>query len=132
MQIKPYIMGKVDKLIFNELASHRAVTFPGIGTLWVEHVPADMSGDKVRPPQNKVRYTSKPHEGARTVAEIIGLQGAGPADAEKEYNEWLNNAVTPRGVDVDGAGELESKIVYPSEDSVRVLKPVTETQTADA
>jgi len=105
-------MNTVEKSIFDALASGRGVNLPGLGSLSVVRQPAGfVSGKVLRPPHNKVAFSSEQHEG------YLSLSGS-------EYDTWFATAVRGRNVvEIGGTGVLRDGVFYPSVELFSALNP---------
>ncbi len=105
-------MNTVEKSIFDALASGRGVNLPGLGSLSVVRQPAGfVSGKVLRPPHNKVAFSSEQHEG------YLSLSG-------REYDAWFEAMVRGRKiVEIGGTGVLRDGVFYPSVELFSALNP---------
>jgi hypothetical protein len=94
-------MNGIDKLIFNELSSHRAVLLPEVGALSV--VRSTDSGN----PINKVVFSSRDVSGSESVVSLMETLGMERAKAVEIYQQWLDNSKTEDGLIINGVGVLK-------------------------
>ncbi len=108
-------MNRVENIIFNELAAHRAVALPRIGTLRVVRHPARVVGGVVTPPHNFVTYSLETDGDIPTVLDL-------GAD-DNEYAAWLAGAMNEGVLRIDGVGTLILGEFTPCEELERALNP---------
>lgn len=118
-------MKAIDKLIFNLLATHRAFNLPGVGSLAVEHRPAQRIGrDRVEAPQNRVVFSQKekPEYGALPLL-IAQKAGVSSEEAQRLYEVWLGQARHEKSVMIEGVGEIRQNFFTPSAELNALLNP---------
>ncbi|MCC8035624.1 MAG: SPOR domain-containing protein [Rikenellaceae bacterium] len=117
-------MDETGKLIFNCLASRKAVWLPEIGTLRVEFTPARENGDgTLTPPCNVVVFAPGRGDDALSILDMIPQQPGGQTPSE-QYGRWLAK-VTERGpVVIEGIGVVNDSIFTPYQSLVNALNPI--------
>ena len=118
-----WIMKAIDKIIFNELASRRAIVLPGIGTLEVTRRAAQMVGGDIKAPVNQVVFSPKEARDIPSVALLMRSMGMEPAAAENAYNAWLLEAMRGDDVIINGTGILKQDFFIPSMELEQMLNP---------
>ncbi len=108
-------MGKIESLIFNELASHRAVALPRVGTLRVVRRHAHSDGGELRAPENRVVYSLETDGDTPTVT-WLGVD-------EHEYLQWLEVAMKDDELTIEGVGTLVLGEFVPSPELEQALNP---------
>lgn len=117
-------MNSLEKIIFNELASRRAVWLPEVGTLYVEQRAASVEGrDRITPPANKVEFSRNQTEGSRSAVDLLEGAGVERGAAEEQYRSWLDGARTDTGIRIEGVGELKRGFFTPSAELGKLLNP---------
>jgi hypothetical protein len=111
-------MNRIESLIFNELASHRAVALPRVGTLRVVRRHAQTEGGEVKAPENQVVYSLE------TDGDIPTLGSLGVD--EHEYNQWLDGALKDDKLTIEGVGTLVLGEFTLSPELDRALNPSPE------
>ena len=116
-------MKAIDKIIFNELASRRAVVLPGLGTLGVVRRTAQITGREVKAPVNQVVYSRKEAEDAPSVVALMENMGVGADVAESAYAEWLAEVSDGDSFRISGVGEVRQDFFTPSTELEQMLNP---------
>ena len=81
-------MKSIGNLSQSERAAYRPVVLPGVGTLSVKRIGAEMSGDKIQAPVNVVDFT--PHEQAgENIIVVMQSIGLSHEEARSSYDQWL-------------------------------------------
>lgn len=123
-------MKAIDKIIFNELASRKAVTLPGLGTLGVTRRTAQVDGDQVKAPVNEVVFSTKEATDAPTVTALMESMGLDGDAARTAYGEWLDGVRTDNGFSIDGVGTMKEGRFTPSTELGQMLNPSRTHKTA--
>ena len=111
-------MNRIESLIFNELASHRAVLLPRVGTLGVVRRNARTHDNgQIEPPETKVIYSPQT-DGNSSAITALGVD-------EGEYAHWLENAFRNDELVIDGVGELVLGEFTPSHELELLLNPAS-------
>lgn len=116
-------MKAIEKIIFNELASRRAVALPNVGVLSIARRAAQADGEEVKAPVNQVVFTEGSPAGVPTVTGIMTSLGLEATQAAPLYDEWLNASLTGDGVDIKGVGTLSHGVFAPSPELEQILNP---------
>lgn len=125
-------MKAIEKIIFNELASRRAVVLSGVGTLAVKRHAAAAEGKELKAPTNEVLFSTKEATDAPTVAQIMERMGVAEEGARDAYAEWLAAARNSEGqIIITGVGTLTGDTFAPSDALEQILNP-SRLQTAVA
>ena len=117
-------MKAIDKIIFNELASRKAVVLPGVGTLGVVRRTAQMDGREVKAPVNQVVYSRKEAQDAPSVIALMEAMGVDGESAKVAYGEWLNGVKDGEGIRIEGVGAVRQDFFTPSVELEQMLNPV--------
>lgn len=112
-------MNAIEKIIFNELASRRAIALPRVGALRVVRRHAHHDGEHMRAPENKVVYSL---ESDNDIPAVTSL-GVG----EHDYLEWLAMALRNDELNISGVGTLILGEFTPSPELERALNPASAT-----
>lgn len=105
----------IERIIFNELASHRAVELPGVGVLRIVRRSAHVEEGAMVPPRNMVVFSVK---GADDTPSVIDLG----AD-EAVYDKWLSGAMVGGELVIGGVGRLQMGEFIPAVELERMLNP---------
>lgn len=118
-------MKAIDKIIFNELASRKAVVLPGVGTLGVVRHTAEIKSGELKSPVNRVVYSKHEAKDALPIISIMESIGM-PRDAAKAaYDEWLSEAKGEDGtVNINGVGKIKNDTFTPTVELEQLLNPV--------
>lgn len=108
-------MNRIESLIFNELASHRAVALPRVGTLRVVRKHAHAGQGEIKAPENKIVYSLETDGDINTVTQL-GIE-------EHEYNRWLEIAMQNDELTIEGVGTLILGEFTPSPELEKTLNP---------
>lgn len=117
-------MKAIDKIIFNELASRRAVALPGLGTLGVIRRTAQVEGKEVKAPVNEVVFSKKEAEDAPSVIALMESMGLNGDAARAAYKEWLDVVCEGGSIVISGVGKVEGDAFTPSAELSQMLNPV--------
>lgn len=110
-------MNRLETIIFNELASHRAISLPRVGVLRVTRQAARIEGGNVFAPANHVVYSAEADGDIPTVT-ALGVD-------EGEYGAWLDGATRDNALYIDGVGTLAMGEFTPSAELAKMLNPGT-------
>lgn len=124
-------MKAIDKIIFNELASRRAVVLPGLGTLGVVRRPAQITGREVMPPVNQVVFSKEEAGDAPAVTTLMEAMGVSREAAANAYSEWLADARKNEEMRMEGVGTLAKGVFTPSDELAQMLNPMRQHAAAD-
>lgn len=126
-------MKAIDKIIFNELASRRAVVLPGVGTLSVTRRAAQAAGKEIKAPVNRVVFSRKEVADAPSVVALMEAMGVGREAAEGAYKEWLQGVRKGDDLTIDGVGNVKQDLFTPSTELEQMLNPArTPVQNRDS
>ncbi|MCL2562254.1 MAG: SPOR domain-containing protein [Rikenellaceae bacterium] len=126
-------MKAIDKIIFNELASRKAVVLPGVGTLGVVRHTAEIKGGELKSPVNQVVYSKHEAKDAFSIISIMESIGMPRDAATVAYGEWLSEAKGGDGtVNIGGVGKIKNDIFTPTVELEQLLNPVRSQNTSQA
>ncbi len=108
-------MNDIARIIFNELASHRAIALPRVGTLRVVRHGARGEGNDLTAPENRVVYSMETDNDIPTVTSL-GID-------DSAYDEWLSGAMLHDELMIDGVGTLVLGEFIPSDELEQALNP---------
>lgn len=102
------MVNEVNKLIYNALAEHNAVTLPRIGSLSIVRREAKIEGSRVVAPTFAVEFKSA--EGGVSLCEIIAsVANISAAEAEDIYLRWLDKVREGNTLTISGVGTLRDR-----------------------
>lgn len=106
-------MDNVSKTIFDALASGGGINLPGIGSLHVEHCPAEFEdGTTLRPPYNRVIFSQSENPAYPSAGAVEG------------YSEWVGNfAPDSEAIEISGVGVLRGGVFYPAVELHDIINP---------
>ncbi len=123
-------MKAIDKIIFNELASRRAVVLPGLGTLGVARRTAQVDGDQVKAPVNEVVFSKNEAADAPSVIALMESMGLSRETARTAYKEWHEGVLRDDGFGIAGVGMMNGGNFTLSTELGQMLNPRRTRQTA--
>ena len=102
------MVNEVNKLIYNALAEHSAVTLPRIGSLSVVRREAKIEGGRVVAPTYAVEFRST-EEGSSLCDIIASVANISASEAEDIYLRWLDKVREGNTLTISGVGILRDK-----------------------
>jgi len=117
------MVGEVNRLILNTIASKEGVLLPEVGTLYVCRKPAEvLSRGSVAVPHYDIAFSS--HREAQSLVDII----ATTANIDRQqaldiYGRWLDKVRTESGLNIEGVGVLNNKSFVVDKELIRLLNP---------
>lgn len=116
--------GEVNKIVFNELVSGRALWLPDVGSFVPEYRSALRTSSRcLEPPGRRVAFLSG-RNGGSLIDLIARMGGCDLAVAEDIYARWLAQVRTPEGLEIEGVGRLEHRYFNAAEPLDAMLSPL--------
>jgi len=117
------MVNEINKIVADMLAREEAVHLPGIGSLVVEHRPAEMiSPRRLRRACRVVEFTSR-QQGRSLVGGIASAADIDVAQAQDAYERWLSKCYDGTVLAIGGVGRLDRKSFVAEEGFDRLLNP---------
>lgn len=116
-------MKAIEKIIFNELASRRAIVLPHVGTLRIDRCTAELGDKGVKAPSNRINFSATEDEGRATVVSVMEAMGVDRAQAGHAYSEWLEEVRDGNDLTINGVGELVGGVFTPTVELDQMLNP---------
>lgn len=115
---------QISKIIANSLIKNQAIFLPSIGSLSVDSEPStlDSSSGEITPPRYIVLFETQ--QKGRSIVELISQTGGvDTPQAESIYRAWLDQCVTPNGVNIKGIGTIANNKFSISQNLSNFLNP---------
>lgn len=114
------MVNEVNKLIYNALAEHNAVTLPDVGSLRVVRRAAQMEGNRVVAPTFAIEFSSA-EEGLSLCDIIASVANVSANDARDIYLRWLDKVREDNTLTISGVGALKDKTFVSDSSLVKAL-----------
>lgn len=117
------MVNEVSKIIYNTLVVHRAVTLPGVGTLFVVQRSATIHNKReVAAPHFAIDFSSREY-GISLVAAISSVANIPTKDAEEIYARWLDKVKDGNKLSICNIGTLNNKTFIADKSLLTQLNP---------